>query len=176
MNFDTALLVIDVQVGMFPKDDPVYAGDVLLERIGGLIAKARSKAVPIVYVQHNEGEGEPLQTNTPAWNIHPAIAPGNTDIIIQKHTPDSFHETNLQNELTAKGIKKLVLTGIQTDLCVNATARRASELGYDVTVAKDAHSTWSQRNVGAQQIIDRHNDQFREFASVIESENIKFSQ
>ncbi|AJY73663.1 cysteine hydrolase family protein [Paenibacillus beijingensis] len=174
MNADTALLVIDVQVGMFPETDPVYAGEVLLERIRGLIAKARACAVPIIYVQHNEDVGEPLESNSPAWNIHPMIAPHVEDTIIQKYTPDSFHETNLQHELAGKGIKKLVLTGIQTDLCVNATCRRACTLGYEVIVAKDAHSTWSQGNLSAVEIINQYNDLFGTFAKTEESANIEF--
>lgn len=172
MNADTALLVIDVQVGMFPESDPVYAGDVLLERIRALIAKARACAVPVIHVQHNEGAGEPLESNSPGWQIHPAVAPHAGDTIIQKHTPDSFHETNLQHELAGKGIKKLVLAGIQTDLCVDATCRRACALGYEVIVASDAHSTWSQGNLSAVQIINQYNGLFRSFANIEESANI----
>lgn len=51
MKIDTALLVIDVQVGMFPETDPVYDGDGLLERVSCLIAKARACHVPVIYVQ-----------------------------------------------------------------------------------------------------------------------------
>jgi nicotinamidase-related amidase len=174
MKIDTALLVIDIQVGLFPETDPVYDGDRLLERVSRLIAKARVCHVPVIYVQHNEGVGEPLETNSQGWNIHPVIAPAPGDSIIQKHTPDSFHETNLQQELVALGINKLVLTGIQTDLCVNETCRRAAKLGYEVTVAKDAHSTWSQENQSAAQIIEQYNEQFGSFADTRESSNIEF--
>jgi nicotinamidase-related amidase len=55
MKKDTALLVIDVQAGMFPETDPVYAGDMLLQRVRQLIDKARSCHAPIFYIQHNEG-------------------------------------------------------------------------------------------------------------------------
>lgn len=116
MSQNTALLVIDVQVDMFAESYPVYEGDALLERVRGLIEKARSNDVPVIYVQHNEGLGEPLETNSPGWEIHPFITPVPEDLIIQKHTPDSFYETNLMDELAAKGVTKLVVAGIQTDL------------------------------------------------------------
>jgi nicotinamidase-related amidase len=174
MNTETALLVIDVQTGMFPEADPVYNGEVLLQRVGALIAKARACGVPVIYIQHNEGPGEPLETNTPGWSIHPAVAPKGDETVIQKHAPDSFHETNLQRELNARGIKRLVLAGIQTDLCVDATCRGAYELGYEVVLAKDAHSTWSQGHVGADQIIDRYNSLLQSFADVVDSDHIKF--
>jgi nicotinamidase-related amidase len=174
MNMDIALLVIDVQNGMFQETDPVYDDHGLLERIRGLIKKARACDTPVIYVQHNEGEGEPLETNSQGWEIHPMIAPVGGDTIIQKRNPDSFHETNLHTELVTLGIKKVVIVGVQTDLCIDATSRRASELGYEVTVVKDCHSTWSQGNQSASQIIADYNDHFRSFADNLESSNIEF--
>jgi nicotinamidase-related amidase len=174
MKTDTALLVIDVQNGMFEEPEPMHDGSGLLERIQGLIQKARECDTPIIYVQHNEGEGYPLETNSPAWNIHPMIAPVSGDTVVQKHTPDSFHETNLHEELTRLGIRKVVLTGLQTDLCIDATCRQASESGYQVTVVNDCHSTWGQGNQSAKQIIEEYNHNFRSFASVLESSDIEF--
>jgi nicotinamidase-related amidase len=171
---DSALLVIDVQVGMFEEAYPVYAGDNLLERIGSLIAKARSCSTPVVYIQHNEGPGEPLETNTPAWNIHPAIVPIDGDVIIQKRTPDSFHNTNLQDELNKLGVHRLILTGMQTEMCVDTTCRRAFSLGYNVVIAKDAHSTWDSGHLKANEIIEHHNNVLKWFADTTESADIVF--
>ena len=172
MKMDTALLVIDVQNGMFQEEYPVYDGDGLLERISGLIKKARACDTPVIYVQHNEDEG--LVTNSPEWNIHPMIAPVDGDTIIQKYVPDSFQDTNLHSELVALEIRKVVLVGLQTDMCIDATCRRASELGYQVTVVKDCHSTWSQGNQSAELIIEHYNNQFRSFAENLESSIIEF--
>jgi nicotinamidase-related amidase len=176
MKKDTALLVIDVQAGMFmfPETDPVYAEDTLLQRVRLLIDKARTSHTPIFFVQHNEGPGAPLETNTPGWEIHTFITPESGDIIIQKHTPDSFHETNLQDELVARGVTKLVLAGLQTDYCIDATSRRAHQLGYETIVAEDAHSTYDQGNVTAAQIINQYNEQFSTFAKTQSSADIVF--
>ncbi|MFX3632483.1 MAG: cysteine hydrolase family protein [Candidatus Pristimantibacillus sp.] len=175
MATDTALLVIDVQVGMFPDVDPVYDGDGLLQRIHSLITRARESHIPIVYIQHNEEEGEPLETNSPGWCIHPMIAPLAGDLIVEKHTPDAFHETILQQHLRSLGIHQLVLVGIQTDLCIDATCRRASQLEYEVTVAQDAHSTWGQGDQSAAQIIEHYNRQFESFATIRDSSSIEFT-
>ncbi|QSO54307.1 cysteine hydrolase [Alicyclobacillus curvatus] len=174
MKVDTVLIVIDVQVGMFAEADPVYAGDDLLERLQNLISRARSAKVPVLYVQHNEGTGEPLETGTPGWYIHPSISPLKEDVIIQKFTPDAFHETPLHDELTKQGVRKIVFAGMQTDFCVDATSRRASELGYDVIIAGDTHSTWNQGDVTAQEIIDEYNASFRSFATVKAASDIQF--
>jgi nicotinamidase-related amidase len=171
MKSDIALLVIDVQNGLFQEEYPVYDDVGLLERISGLIKKARACNTPVIYVQHNEDEG--LVTNSPDWKIHPTVAPVGGDTIIQKRKPDSFNNTNLHSELAALGIRKVVLVGLQTDMCIDATSRRANELGYQVTVVKDCHSTSSQGNQSAQ-IIEQYNDQFRSFAENLESSNIEF--
>ena len=155
---DTALLVIDVQKGMFAEDHPVYQGAGLLATIGNLLTKARTAEVHVIYIQHNGGPGHPLEPGSEGWPIHPAIAPDAGEPVVGKATPDSFHETTLQAELEARGVVKLVITGIQTELCVDTTCRRAASLGYQTTLVHDAHSTWDSRTLSAAQIIAHHND------------------
>jgi nicotinamidase-related amidase len=158
MRNDTALLVIDVQNGMFAEDDPVYQGSELLATIGDLLAKARAAQVPVIYVQHNGGPGHPLEPGSEGWPIHSAIAPSEGERVVGKATPDSFHETTLQAELEAHGIVKLIVAGIQTECCVDTTCRRAASLGYQITLVRDAHSTWDSRTLSAAQIIAHHNE------------------
>lgn len=158
MSNNTALLVIDVQVCNFEDPAPVYRGGDLLATISGLITRARATAVSTVYVQHCGPEGAIDQPGTPGWEIHPAIAPLAGDVVVQKHHPDAFQDTNLQRELESKGIKRLIITGIQTEYCIDTTCRRAYSLGYDVTLIKDAHSTWDTDHLTAPQIIAHHND------------------
>jgi nicotinamidase-related amidase len=157
MPGDAALLMIDVQLGMFAESDPVCNGEVLLTTISDLIARARTASIPIIYVQHSGGENHLLHPSAPGWPIHPAIAPAERDLVIHKHHPDSFQETNLQHELEQRGIKHLIVAGIQTEYCVDTTCRRAYSLGYNVTLVQDAHSTWDTENLKATQIIAHHN-------------------
>jgi nicotinamidase-related amidase len=157
---NTALLIIDVQKGMFesPVMPPVYAGEQLLETLGGLIEQARAAQVPVIYIQHNgRPEGHPLAPGTAGWPIHPAIQPREGELVIQKLNPDAFQDTSLQAELEAAAIKKLVIAGIQTEFCVDTTCRRAYSLGYELTLVKDGHSTWDNDNLTAAQIIAHHN-------------------
>jgi len=174
MDTNIALLVIDVQVGMFTESDPVYNAGVLIENLTTLIEKARSIGTPIIYVQHNARPGKPLEPGTPGWELHPAISPSVGDTVVQKTTPDSFHDTNFHRILSDRGIKKLILTGIQTELCIDTTCRRARSLGYDVVLAKDAHSTWKRGQLSAKKIIEHHNNLLCWFADVKESSRIEF--
>jgi len=154
---ETTLLIIDMQVGNFSEPDPIYMGNELLAKVKNLIARARSAQIPIVYVQNNGGSGDPDAYDTPGWEFHPSIAPVEGDIIVQKQTPDAFHETNLHRELESRGTKKLVIAGLQTEYCIDTTCRRAFSLGYNVILVKDAHSTWNSPHLTAQQIIEHHN-------------------
>jgi nicotinamidase-related amidase len=158
MSTGTALVVIDVQVGMFSASDPVYQGEELLARIGRLLGKARHAQIPIVYIQHrSERKGHPVEYGTAGWQIHPSITPLAGETIMHKQMPDAFYKTDLHRYLTAHNIKKLIIAGIQTELCVDTTCRQACSLEYDVTLVKDAHSTWDRELLTAPQIIAHHN-------------------
>lgn len=159
----SALLVIDVQNEMFQENDPVFEGDRLLHNLKQLIAKARSGRIPVFYIQHND---EGLKAGSEAWKINREIAPAMSDTIIQKTRPDSFYNTTLEEELKRKGIEHVILAGMQSELCVDTTCRRASSLGYDVTLVSDAHSTWNNSVLTAQQIIEHVNVTLRWFADV----------
>jgi nicotinamidase-related amidase len=157
MPDSTALVIIDVQLGMFDEAEPVYQGHALLETLGALLRQARAAGVPVIYVQHDGSENHPLRPDRPGWPIHPAIAPAKDEAVVRKLHPDAFQGTTLQAALEARGIKHLVVAGIKTEYCVDTTCRRAYSLGYDVTLVQDGHSTWDTENLKAPQIIAHHN-------------------
>ncbi len=178
---DTALLIIDIQVGNFSDPElltlmgPIYNGDKLLAKIKSLIDRARLAEIPIIYIQNCGGNGDPDEPGTPGWDIHPSIVPLEEEIIVQKRTPDSFHNTNLKYELDCKGIKHLIIAGLQTEFCIDTTCRSAFSLGYNIILVKDAHSTWNSPVLTAQQIINHHNNVLGNwFVTLREEKEIKF--
>ena len=179
MGDKTALVVIDTQVGMFetPGVPPVPDGERLLERIEGLIQQAREAGVAVIHVRHADGPGHPLESGTEGWEIHPRVAPTGGEPVVDKETPDSFLRTTLQDELESRGIGRLVLAGMQTEYCVDTTCRRAFALGYDVTLAADAHGTWDEGGLSADQIVAHHNEVMGNgFAEVVPSGEVSFGE
>ncbi|XXM73100.1 cysteine hydrolase family protein [Lysinibacillus sphaericus] len=170
-----ALIIIDVQKGMFPAGAEVYEGKRLISTIRTLLGKARASGVPVIYIQHQAPAGKPLEYGTEGWEIHEGIRPRSLDAIIQKTTPDSFFNTALEKELIKKGIDHLYLAGIQTEACVDTTCRSAFGKGYKVTLVADAHSTWDSGELSAQQVINHHNGVLRWFADVYPSDEIEFA-
>jgi nicotinamidase-related amidase len=175
MTDHAALLIIDAQVNMFAEGSSVFEGEKLLRMVSRLIAQARAAHLPIVYVQNNGGEGDPDRPGTPGWQIHPAVTPEKGDIVIQKHTPDSFHETDLQSKLEARHIRQLIIAGMQTEMCIDATCRRAHGLGYEVILVQDAHSTFDGSGLTASQIIAQYNEALRAVVKVEQASNITFA-
>lgn len=149
MSNDTALVVIDAQVGLM-RD--AHCKDEVLQHIAALLEQARASATPVIYVQHDEPGGE-LEPHTPDWQIHPSIEPQAGETVVRKTAPDAFYQTSFQAELEARGIKRLVITGMQTEVCVAATARRAVAQNFDVLLVNDAHTTYDSKTLTAAQII-----------------------
>ncbi len=174
MTTDTALLIIDAQVNMFEEGCSVFEGSELLSSLIHLVVRARAADMLVVYVQNNGGEGDPDMPGTPGWQIHPALSPWPGEVVIQKRTPDSFHETDLQSELESCQIRRLIIAGMQTEMCIDATCQRAHALGYDVTLVKDAHSTFDGGGLTAAQIIAQYNEALRAVVKVEESVDIRF--
>ncbi|MBO1580504.1 cysteine hydrolase family protein [Bacillus sp. XF8] len=168
-----ALLVIDVQEGMYTANGPVHNGQELLENLQEIIQKCRLHEIPVIYVQHNGPKGHPLEKGKPEWNIHSAIAPKEDDIIIEKETPDSFYKTDLRKVLQDKEIEHVIMSGMQTEYCVDTTTRRAFSEGYKVTLISDAHSTFDSERLRAEEIVKHHNAVLGAFADVVDFKNIK---
>jgi nicotinamidase-related amidase len=173
MSTDTALIIIDVQVGLI---EPAHRSSEVLDHISTLLAKAHATDTPVVYVQHDGPKGHGLEVGTPAWQIHPAIAPQEGDVVVHKRASDSFHATALQRELDRRGIKHLVVAGGQTEYCVDTTVRRATTYGYDVTLVGDAHTTFDADLWAAEQIIAYHNEVLDGFTTDIYTIIVKPTQ
>ncbi len=156
MPSSTALLVVDVQNGLFRTDPPLHERERFLANVCTLIESARASAVPVVYLRHETVGGE-LAKGTPGWGIHPAVAPQSGDIVVDKRQNDGFHATSLHEELQRMGTLHLVVAGVQTEFCVDTTCRRAFSLGYQVTLVGDAHTTFDTEVLAAAQIIAHHN-------------------
>jgi len=162
--FDVALLVIDVQQGLFEKKTPVYNADQLLRNICLLIDRARQNNVPVIFMQH-ANENTLLHGSDP-WRLHPDIQALENDPIIEKRHGSAFKETLLQHELDERQIRHLIVTGLVTHGCIRATCFDALRLGYKVTLVKDGHSNYHKQ---AKRIIGEWNQRFSQMAIQLKS-------
>lgn len=141
---NTALLIIDVQNDYFPGGKMELAG---AEAAGNNTKKIlkyfRKNNLPVVHIRHisvNEG-ADFFLPDSPGSEIHPQVSPKGNEKVMIKHFPNSFRETDLLEYLLKSGIKNLVITGMMTDVCVDATTRAAFDLGFSNSVIGDATAT-----------------------------------
>jgi nicotinamidase-related amidase len=160
----TALLIIDVQVGIIDYFQ-AYNKDRVLANIDDLLAKARAARIPVVYMRHDGGKGDLLEAHTDGWAIHQRVAPVDGEPIVEKRSCSSFYETPLRAMLDENGISHLVVAGCQTEYCIDTACRHATTLGFDVTLAGDAHTTIDNDLLKAEQIIAHHNFALNGFSS-----------
>ncbi|WP_413560365.1 cysteine hydrolase family protein [Bdellovibrio sp. HCB209] len=166
MNLNTALLIVDVQVNMFSLNNPVHEPDDLLENLQKLLFLARASGTQVIFVQNNGEAGEPDETRTEGWLLHPELEIENGDLIVQKKLAEPFTDTELHKLLQSKGIHKLIVAGLQSEFCIESTCRKAAELGYGVTLVSDAHSTYPSSEGSAEQIIAKVNARLKDVVSL----------
>lgn len=154
---DAALLVVDVQRGLFNRPAPLYKAEQLVENVQQLVQSFKAHSLPVVYIQHENKKF--LQKNSENWQMHPGLRPGVEDLRISKSHGNAFKNTVLQSELDKIGAKSLVICGLTTHGCVNATCLGALALGYRVVLAADTHSSYHK---SAAQLIEDWNRKLHE--------------
>ncbi|HVJ39866.1 MAG TPA: cysteine hydrolase family protein [Dongiaceae bacterium] len=152
----TALLLIDIQLGLINAPQGLHEAETVIGRCADLLRRARASGVPVLHVQHHE-EGSELERLSPDWYHHPAVAPVAGEPVVEKETSSAFVSGELDLRLKEAGVKQLVIAGLQTEYCIDTNCRVARNLGYDVILAADAHSTYDGGGLTAAQIIAHHN-------------------
>jgi nicotinamidase-related amidase len=140
----TALLLIDIQNDYFPNGRmPLEKSTEACSKAQEVLQAYRSKQLPVIHVQHISTRPDAVHflPCTKGVEIHPDVAPLKNETVVKKHYPNSFKDTTLLNHLTKHKINHLVVVGMMTHMCVEATVRAAYDLGFSCTVLHDACAT-----------------------------------
>jgi len=139
-----ALLIVDMQNDYFPggKMELVEIKKAS-EKVVRLLEIFRAKELPIFHVQHLSLN--PASTfflpDTDGAEIHSSVAPRDGELVIKKHYPNSFRETNLLEEIQRLGIQELVVCGAMSHMCIDSTVRAGFDLGLSCVVVADGCAT-----------------------------------
>ncbi|WP_438352179.1 isochorismatase family protein [Microbacterium sp. CJ88] len=139
----TALLVVDVQNDVV---NGAWNRDAVVTRIAGLVDRARSADVPVVWVQHSD---EGLELGGEGWQLVPELAPADGEAHIHKLYGDSFEGTDLEGVLAGLHVGRLVVAGAESDACIRSTIHGAFTRGYDTVLVGDAHTSGDKTAWGA---------------------------
>jgi nicotinamidase-related amidase len=153
---NSALIVWDMQYGIA---SAAFNLKEVTEKINRLRGTAHELGIPVIYSQqtklpyeymskfqmlslqkrgHDPKTSNFMAPNTHEWEILPELLPEKGDVVIQKNTPDFFIGTNVDQLLRSRGVEMPILTGVSTEIGIEATARHAAYLGYLPVVVEDA--------------------------------------
>lgn len=139
----TALLLIDIQDFYFPGGKlPLENPEAASEKAAGVLKLFRDQKLPVIHIQHYGGSP-----------IHANVAPLPGEKVITKEEANAFDRTDLLEYLKSLHVKRLILCGMQTHMCLEAATRAAYDYGFKCVVVQDACATralkWGDRLVSA---------------------------
>jgi nicotinamidase-related amidase len=139
-----ALVIVDIQNDYFDGGaNPLEGPDAAAAEARRLLDGFRRSGAPVIHLKHvwDEPDAPFMRPGTPGVEIHESVTPLPGEPVIEKAYPNGFRETSLERDLRAQGADEVVVCGMMTSMCVDATARAAFDLGFTVSVAHDACAT-----------------------------------
>lgn len=129
-----------MQTGFVTGDHAVPSAEKLIPVVQRLIERARAAGSLVVQLQNDGPPGTLDEPHTDTWRLQLSTESG--EPLIRKSVDDGFDRTGLGAILIAHGVRRLAICGVQSEMCVSATARTALDRGYGVVLPHDAHATY----------------------------------
>lgn len=137
----SALVLVDIQYDYFEGGlKPLETMDIAAANAARLLKHCRRQELPIFHIRHiaTSGKAPFFRPGTKGSEIHDIVRPIESETVIEKTRPNAFIRTPLEKKLRDVGAEHLILCGAMSQMCVDATARAAADLGFEVTVVEDA--------------------------------------
>ncbi len=150
------LLITDIQTGI--TNDRLHEYNRFLSAVGRLLSAARGSGIEVVYIRHDDGPGTVLEKGTPGYEVYSGFAPLEGERIFDKSVSSPFRSSGLLEYLRQKGEKQIMVTGLFTEYCIDATIKCGFEHGFEVIVPTDANSTADNVHMTAAQTHEYYND------------------
>lgn len=149
---NSALLVVDVQTALI-KEHP-FNEEKVIENIKRLISIARDSNIEVLYVRHDDGIGEELEYGTDGWQIYHEIAPNKNEKVFEKKYNSAFYKTGLKEYLESKKIDIIILMGLQTEYCIDATLKSAFDNGFNVIIPEQTNTTFDNEYLSGEKLYE----------------------
>lgn len=150
------LLVVDTQKLITNSD--LYNFNAFENAVKTLIAAARENNVEVIYVRHDDGNGAELTRGTEGFEIYAGFEPKQGEKIFDKTVNSSFKDTGLLEYLKEKDARTVVVVGLQTDYCIDATIKCGFEHDFKMIVPENANSTFDNAFMTGEQSYKYYNE------------------
>ena len=163
------LIVIDMQKGLV--DEDLYAFDSFMDRTLRLIDTARKNKVEVIFVQHDAGPGSGMSAGDEAFEIIDQAAPEEGEKVFVKTINSCFGNKDFKRYLKQQKDKRLMIIGLQTNDCIDATVKSAFERGYEVIIPEGTNSTFDNNYMTGETTYRYYNeDVWDEIANIVTME------
>jgi len=152
---NSALIILDMQNHAFTATPKPFQAAEVIQRINALSEKARASNVTVVWLQYENPQFLPYQSE--GWRLHDSLNMLAEDLLIRKTQINAFIDSDLQRELVKRRISRLIVCGYASEFCIDSTIRYASTLGYQIVIIGDAHTTHDKSHLSAGKIREHHN-------------------
>ncbi len=169
---NAVLLVVDVQTCLI-KEHPFNELHVLAN-IQKLLGAAREHGLEVIYVRHEDEEGGALERGSEGWEIYSDIAPVAGEKIFDKRFNSAFLKTGLKEYLIDKKVDTIILVGLQTEYCIDATCKAAFEHGLRILIPEETNTTFDNEFLSGEKLYEYYNYKIwnHRFAQIIPMEEV----
>lgn len=137
----SALFLVDAQRNMLEGEEAVPSAPETKNVLCRLLDKARESGAVIVHVQNDGPDGSPDEPDTDGWHL--VFAPLEDEMVVQKDDSDTFASNpQLAGSLRGLGVDRVIVAGMQSEYCIDATSRGALNEGFEVVLPRGAHATY----------------------------------
>lgn len=150
------LLVVDTQKAITHKE--LYQFGLFEFRVRTLIDKARHAGVEVIFVRHDDGPGNELTKGSEGFEIYDGFKPSKDEVVFDKMVNSSFKETGLLEYLAQKEENTIIIVGLQTDYCIDATIKAGFEHGFRMIVPANTNSTFDNQYMSAEETYSYYNE------------------
>ena len=150
------LLVIDMQKGLV--DEDLYAFDTFTERTAQLVHAARKNNVEVIFVQHDAGPDSGMSAGDKAFEIIDRITPAEGEKVFVKTINSCFGNKDFREYMERQSDRRLMIIGLQTNYCIDATVKSAFERGYDVIIPEGTNSTFDNDYMSGETTVRYYNE------------------
>ena len=151
------LLVVDMQKAL-TEDEELYDAEAFMDRNIRLIDAARKNNVEVIFVQHDAGEGSGFSIGDEDFEIDPRVAPKEGEKVFVKTINSCFGNKEFKAYMEQQEDKRLMVIGLQTNYCIDATVKSAFERGFEVIVPEGTNSTFDNAYMTGETTVAYYNE------------------
>lgn len=150
------LLVVDTQKAITTSE--LYEFELFKSNVKQLIDTARKNNIEVIFIRHDDGADSELTKGKDGFEIYDEFQPLPNELIFDKNVNSAFKDTGLTKHLKRSRVSTVVVVGLQTDYCIDATVKAGFELNFKMIVPAYANSTFNNPYMTAEQTYKYYNE------------------